>query len=146
MVYDTIDGNKIKQLYLMTATDDANYKSFGFDTNLTGVEGKSSENNSGTLYNQVTVEKDGAYYETLSAGEVFSGLSGYLALSENKTDYIVTNASYLEMPYYVTYDGIKVTGDQKLKVYLRNTTFNEWKLPGIIKSAQSAAITATVEE
>lgn len=146
VVYDTIDGKKIKQLYLMSATDDENYKSIGFDTTLTGITDKKSEKVAGSLYDQVTVNKDGQEdaYETLSANTVF-GLSGYLALSENKTDYIVTNASYLEMPYYVTYDGIKVTGDQKLKVYLRNTTFNDWKLPGIIKTVQSATITATEE-
>lgn len=146
VVYDTIDSKKIKQLYLMTATDDQNYKAVGFETTLTGIVGKSSEKVAGSLYDQVTVNKEGqeGVYQTLSANTVF-GLSGYLALSENKTDYIVTNASYLEMPYYVTYDGIKVTGNQKLKVYLRNATFNDWKLPGIIKSVQSATITATEE-
>lgn len=146
VVYDTIDGNKIKQLYLMTATDDQNYESVGFDTTLTGMD-KSSEKVAASLYNQVTVNKEGQEeaYATLSADTVFD-LSGYLAFSESKTDYIKTNASYLEMPYYVTYDGIKVTGDQKLKVYLRNTTYNDWKLPGIIKTVQSAEITAAVEE
>src|SRR5699024_7335987 len=85
VVYDTIDGNKIKQLYLMTATDDQNYNSVGFDTTLTGIEGKTAEDISGTLYDQVTVNKEGqeGAYDTLSASEVFN-LTGYLAISGNK--------------------------------------------------------------
>lgn len=145
VVYDTIDGNKIKQLYLMTATDDQNYNSVGFDTTLTGIEGKTAEDISGTLYDQVTVNKEGqeGAYDTLSASEVFN-LTGYLAISGNKTDYIVKNANYIEKPYWVTLDGVKVTGDQNLKVYLRNTTYKDgWKLPGITKTAQTAVPTVS---
>ena len=145
VVYDTIDGNKIKQLYLMTATDDQNYNAVGFDTTLTGIEGKTAEDISGTLYDQVTVNKEGqeGAYDTLSASEVFN-LTGYLAISGNKTDYIVKNANYIEKPYWVTLDGVKVTGDQNLKVYLRNTTYKDgWKLPGITKTVQTAVPTVT---
>lgn len=146
VVYDTISGNKITQLYLMTATDDNNYDHVGFDTTLTGMD-QGSENVAAPLYNQVTVHKEGQddAYATLSANTVF-GLSGCLAFSENKTNYIKTNANYLEMPYYVTYDGIKVTGDQKLKVYLMNATYKNWQLPGIMKITQNATITATFKE
>ena len=93
----------------------------------------------------MTVKKDGVDYQTLNAETVFSDLdSGYLAISANKPEYIVRNANYVEKPYWVTLDGVKVTGNQNLKVYLRNTTYKDgWKLPGITKTAQTAVPTVS---
>lgn len=148
VVYDTHAGNQIVKLYLMTATDDENYKEVGFDMTLTKMQSiDSSEIVSGSLYDKVTVNKEGQEgdYATLSAQTVF-GVDGYLAMSENKDAYIVKNASYVEVPYFVTLDGIKVTGDQKQKVMLMNTTYKDWKLPGIIKQTQKSTITCTAVE
>lgn len=150
IVYDKIDNNQIVQLYLITATDDQNYSSAGFDVTLNGItvgdnENSNSEVVAASLFDQVTVKKDGQDYQTLDAETVFSDLeSGYLAISANKLEYIVPNANYVEKPYWVTLDGVKVTGNQNLKVYLRNTTYKEgWKLPGITKTAQTAVPTVT---
>lgn len=138
VVYDTHANNQIVDLYLLTATDDANYSSVGFDVTGTAVT-NSPEDVSGTLYAQVEVERNGTHYETLEALDKF-GVSGYLALSETKDSYIKANQNYTQIPYFVTLDGVKVTGNQKLKVYLRDTTYNGWKLPGITKIAQSKEI------
>lgn len=149
VVYDTINNNQIVQLYLMTATDDQNYSYTGFDVTLNGItvgnDGNSDNVVVDSLSDQVTVKKDGQDYQTLDAETVFSDLeSGYLAISANKPEYIVRNANYVEKPYWVTLDGVKVTGDQNLKVYLRNTTYKDgWKLPGITKTAQTAVPTVT---
>lgn len=146
IVYDTIDNNQIVQLYLITATDDRNYSSVGYDVTLNGITVGNNENSDvvvASLSDQVTVKKDGQDYQTLNVETVFSDLdSGYLAISANKSEYIVRNANYVEKPYWVTLDGVKVTGNQNLKVYLRNTTYKEgWKLPGITKTAQTAVPT-----
>lgn len=149
IVYDTIDNNQIVQLYLITATDDQNYSYAGFDVTLNGITVGDNENFDNVVVNslsdQVTVKKDGQNHQTLNAKTVFSDLdSGYLAISANKPEYIVRNANYIEKPYWVTCDGVKVTGNQNLKVYLRNTTYKEgWKLPGITKTAQTAVPTVT---
>lgn len=142
VVYDTIDDNNIKKLYLITATDDNNYDSVGFDMSLSAGITDVDEITDLGLVNQVTVNKEGQdnAYDVLTANRVFGLSSGYLAVSEKST-YIVKNANYVEKPYWVTLDGVKVTGNQNLKVYLRNTTYNNWKLPGITKSTLTAVPT-----
>lgn len=140
VVYDTHDGNQIVDLYLLTATDDANYSSVGFEVSGTAVNSGSSPVASEGLYNEVVVKKNGqTYKEPLTASEMF-GVNGLLALSDTTWDNIAEDANYVEIPYFVTLDDVKVTGNQDLKVYLRNATFQSWKLPGITKIAQSKDI------
>lgn len=144
VVYDTIDNNQIVQLYMLTATDDDNYKSVGF--NATGTKNIDPANETGIaakLYDQMIVSKEGLEepYQTLTPNEVF-GVSGYLAASGNKGNYIAENGIYTQVPYYVTLDGVTVTGCQKLKVCLRDTTFTDWKQPGITKLALKSTISA----
>lgn len=143
VVYDTHNENKIVNLYLLTATDDANYSSVGFDVTGTAVSNSTEDVSLTTdrLYEMVKVTKDGAEYQTFTPTQVFEEIpAGLLALSTEKADYIQANANYVEAPYFVTLDGVKVTGNQNLKVYLRDTTYNGWKLPGITKIAQSKDI------
>lgn len=144
VVYDTIDNNKIVQLYMLTAVDDENYKSVGFNaTNTKNIDPENETGIAANLYNRMIVNKEGIDepYQALTSSEVF-GVSGYLAASGNKKNYIVKNGIYTQVPYYVTLDDVTVTGCQKLKVYLRDTTFQEWKIPGITKLAQKATISA----
>lgn len=141
VVYDTHDSNQIVDLYLLTATDDANYSSVGFD--VTGTAANEIVTlTTDRLYEKVEVRRDGALYQTLEPTEVFKEIpAGLLALSTEKSDYIVEKANYVEAPYFVTLDGVKVTGNQNLKVYLRNCHYVDgWKLPGITKIAQSKDI------
>ncbi|MDM8247275.1 InlB B-repeat-containing protein [Lacrimispora saccharolytica] len=144
VVYDTIDNNQIVQLYMLTAMDDENYRSVGF--NATGTKNIDPANETGIaaeLYDQMIVDKEGydTPYQTLTPSDIF-GVSGYLAASGNKDNYIVENGIYTQVPYYVTLDGVTVTGCQKLKVCLRDTTFNDWKQPGITKLALKSTISA----
>ena len=142
VVYDTHDSNQIVDLYLLTATDDANYSSVGFD--VTGTAANEIVTlTTDSLYDTVEVNKEGLTdpYDTLTAHDVFGVPDGLLALSEPKAEYIQANANYVEAPYFVTLDGVKVTGNQNLKVYLRNCHYVDgWKLPGITKIAQSKDI------
>ena len=142
VVYDTHDGNQIVGLYLLTATDDANYSSVGFDVTGSGIVDDYEQLGTDRLYEKVEVRRDGALYQTLEPTEVFKEIpAGLLALSTEKSDYIVEKANYVEAPYFVTLDGVKVTGNQNLKVYLRNCHYVDgWKLPGITKIAQSKDI------
>ena len=146
VVYDTHDGNQIVNLYLLTATDDANYSSVGFDVTGSGIVDDYEQLGTDRLYEKVEVRRDGALYQTLEPTKVFKAIpAGLLALSTEKSDYIVEKANYVEAPYFITLDGVKVTGNQNLKVYLRNATFQSWKLPGITKIAQSKDIVNGVE-
>ena len=142
VVYDTHDGNQIVDLYLLTATDDANYSSVGFDVTGSGIDDDYEQLGTDRLYEKVEVRRDGALYQTLEPTKVFKAIpAGLLALSTEKSDYIVEKANYVEAPYFITLDGVKVTGNQNLKVYLRNCTYvPDWKLPGITKIAQSKDI------
>lgn len=141
VVYDTSDNNSIKKLYLMTATDDANYSKVGFNTtNTTG--GIPERDIDGALYEEVKVSKVGEEYDTLTSNNVFN-IDGCMAASDDIAEkYVIENGTYTEIPYFVTLDGVKVTGNQKLKVYLRDTTYTNWKKPGITKLAQKATISA----
>lgn len=143
VVYDTHNENKIVNLYLLTATDDANYSSVGFEVTGTAVNSGSSPVASEGLYNEVVVKKNGQIYnDPLTASDMF-GVNGLLALSDTTWDNIAENANYVEIPYFVTLDGVKVTGNQDLKVYLRDCTYvPDWKRPGITKIALSSEITA----
>ena len=149
VVYDTHNENKIVNLYLLTATDDANYSSVGFEVTGTAVSNSTEDVSLTTdrLYEMVKVTKDGAEYQTFTPTQVFEEIpAGLLALSTEKADYIQANANYVEAPYFVTLDGVKVTGNQNLKVYLRNCHYVDgWKLPGITKIAQSKDIVNGVE-
>ena len=126
---------------MLTATDDANYQEVGFEVSGTAAN-ETVWLTTDRLYEKVEVRRDGALYQTLEPTEVFKEIpAGLLALSTEKSDYIVEKANYVEAPYFVTLDGVKVTGNQNLKVYLRNCTYvPDWKLPGITKIAQSKDI------
>ena len=142
IVYDTRAKNQIKKLYLMTAADDTNYADVYFK-----VE-KTSSITGGTvgsdLYQKmVPVTGTSTPPSPLDVEKVFDiTTGGYLAVSANKTDFIVNNGIYTEVPYFETLDGVTVTGVQKLRVYLRNTKFtppdensDHWARPGITKVA-----------
>ena len=189
VVYDMNNNDTITQLYLMTAVDDDNYKSVGFDvTDKSGMSNNENEvvvaydedsDTMNVLNDDIKVVKKGSsadcdcggtdftvskseddsdevievvyhYHDTLTASGVFNedndedGLQvGYLTISENLESYIATNAIYTQTPYFVTPDGCKVTSFQAQKVYLRNTTFMNWKLPGIFKVNQTAEVKIT---
>ncbi len=139
-VYDTVDTDadgyfQIKKLYQMTATDDGNYKQVGFD-----VTTSSGINDSGTYTadycwgEKIFIKKDGVDLPALTATDIVSGHTGYIAAREIN-NYIKKNAYYREIPYHVTLDNVKVTSVKRLIVYVRNTRWKDWTKPGMTKVA-----------
>ena len=147
IVYDTRAKNKnqIKKLYLMTAADDTNYADVYFKVeNTSGISDAAKVKS--TIFD-AAIDVVGSGVSTpvkpLTTQKVFDLKNGYLA-AVNKSDYIVNQGIYTEVPYFETLDGVTVTGVQKLRVYLRDTTFYptevqndpyHWTAPGITKVA-----------
>ncbi len=138
VVYDTHDKDadgyyQIKKLYQMTATDDANYGSVGFE-----VTTSSGINNSGSFGSefwgaQIDVKKDGEDYATLTASMLVTDHTGLIASRDITGKYIVANAYYRLLPFFVTPDNVKVTSVRRMMVYVRNTRWKDWTKPGMNK-------------
>ena len=148
IVYDTRADNQIKKLYLMTAADDTNYKDIYFKIeNPTGITAEKVnheifDTEIDIIGGGKSVDPDTNPLTAVDAFRVFDLPGGYLASSDNLTSFIGENNIYTEVPYFVTLDGVTVTGVQKLRVYLRNTKFtppdgnaDHWARPGITKVA-----------
>lgn len=147
VVYDERDVDsagyyQIKQLFAMTATDDANYKSVGFDITTSAGINDSGSHEADFWGAKVTVNKAGQAtpYAELTAGDVVKDHTGLIAGKDVTKDpsYIVKNAYYREIPYYITLDNVKVTSLRRTIVYDRNTRWLNWTKPGMTK------LTATI--
>ena len=147
VVYDERDADsagyyQIKQLFAMTATDDANYKSVGFDITTSAGINDSGSHEADFWGAKVTVNKAGQAtpYAELTAGDVVKDHTGLIAGKDVTKDpsYIVKNAYYREIPYYITLDNVKVTSLRRTIVYDRNTRWLNWTKPGMTK------LTATI--
>lgn len=123
------DDHPLKQLCLVTAVDDSNYINVGFD--VIGSDGIDNDARIGaTGYTTWTVQyKNGTERVTYSVKDVFDKNQqlpgGYLAITE-KHGYIIEGATYVERPYFVTPDGVKVWGTKWMKVYLGDATYTKW--------------------
>lgn len=136
VVYDNYASNKpIKTLYLVTATDDINYLEVGLSVTGTGKISSKETDVTTVAQNTWHVKKKGpVQYDSFTSKKVFGPKCvGYLAVSESKDAYVSADSTYVETPYFVTPDGVKVNGTQRMKVYLGNATFTEWTGPGITK-------------
>ncbi|MBR3172065.1 MAG: VWA domain-containing protein, partial [Lachnospiraceae bacterium] len=147
VVYDERDADsagyyQIKQLFAMTATDDANYKSVGFDITTSAGINDSGSHEADFWGAKVTVNKAGQAtpYAELTAGDVVKDHTGLIAGKDVTKDpsYIVKNAYYREIPYYITLDNVKVTSLRRTIVNDRNTRWLNWTKPGMTK------LTATI--
>ena len=133
---DGKDFYQVVKLYMLSLTDDGNYKETGFDTFAKG----SAE---GTAYpaafawgNQIDVKQNGATIDTLYASSVVDGKTGMISAADVTTNpnYIVTDNYYRQTPYHITPDNVKVTSIKRMVVYVRNTRFNtDWIKPGMTK-------------
>ena len=142
VVYDTHDVvdncMQVKKLYLMSLTDDGNYKSVGFDVtlsaNLTKKNIDGGQKKAEWWSTKIDVNKLGNTIDTLYATSIQENYHGLIFANDVK-EYILSNAYYREIPYWITPDEVKVTGKKQMVVMLKTTRFNEWNKPGMTKSA-----------
>ena len=136
VVYDIVDNNTIKQLYTITAVDDANYKEAGF---YDGSKDSSSTNLSATI--KIT-QKGSTKVTTLTAKGIFNDKeypdNAAIKLPRGYLTSIATefSADFDMQPYFKTLDGVKVYGVTNRTVLPGDGTFVDdgngvGKLPGI---------------
>ena len=116
---DTKDD--VNHLYLMINTDDQNYKETGCTVMLqeAGITSFTTKTVVTDLTEQFVVNKlhDGST-DTFTA-ETKYGTTGYIGIAK-ADDLIKENAKYIQLPYWITPDGIKVTAAQVLQVSIGN--------------------------
>ena len=106
--YDNVDpGKPIRRMYMITATDDANYTSAG-----SVIDPGTSETKAETKSLLVRISKPDGSTETLTAASLFGGLTppvtrGYLFWSDISS-YIGTGLKYT--PCWTTLDGVLIQG------------------------------------
>ena len=126
-VYDEYSANHdLKQLYMITDTDDKNYNEVGIQCQKTTDDKKTT-----TLYASIRVNKAGqsTVYETLTAKNLCTKITafgsvprGYLAYWQTNA-LIQNNAEYKMLPYWKTLDGVTVTGISNRTVSIGNATY-----------------------
>ena len=128
IVYDERANNAIKKLFMITATDDANYTQAGF---YDGSKDSSSTKLASTI--KITNEAYPDKSVTLTAKTAFKKYNvprGYLTSIQNSFD-----SDFDMRPYFKTLDGVKVYGVTNRTVKPGDKTFVDnggvGKLPGI---------------
>ena len=125
-------GYKVIDLFLMTAVDDDNYKTVGY--NVTGMRSVTDETTSDTvdaLTDVFKVTKNGEKYEDVTSQSAF-GVDGKLQVTE-KEAYIKSGAQFKAVAYWTTMDGVTVTGVKRMTGILGNAYYFNWATPGIRK-------------
>lgn len=123
LVYDDIaDPKTAEDLYLLSATDDKNYKNFGLQVTSTlakdGYEQVKSYTLSFKLQQKVNVDE----ITTITAKSAFGVSNGYLGVWDAGVE-LEENNSFTFTPYVVTPDGVKVTGTTSRTVYAGDVTY-----------------------
>lgn len=127
-VYSTYYGNALRRLYLVTALDDKNYQQVGFIVNGTDNGAWEQEVNDTNVYETVTeVRAEGQQSRTLGLSYFFNNTleTGYLNIQQY-LDYSVDDMAgktFTMQPYFVTMDGVKVTGVTLRTVDTGNGTY-----------------------
>lgn len=147
-VYNKKQNNKLKFVYLVTAIDDTNYRQVGFDIDSGAAKKEQEVKGDATVYQSFVVDNsaDDSYSKgasaTYSLTKFFPKLTtGYLNVQKyNSEAYtgLEPNTAFTMVPYYVTMDGVKVTGTVSRHVDTRNGT-------GIKASGGILATDTTVE-
>jgi hypothetical protein len=133
-------GYKLISMFLMTVVDDANYNEVGYGVNgIKNITSETSGSDKDALTETFTITKEGQPYQELTSQSVFK-LSGLLLLQQ-KDGYIMSNAQFQDVPYWITPDNVTVTGATQLKGILGNAYYYEWQTPGIRKTSSSVNIT-----
>lgn len=108
--------NQLKGIYQVTAIDDLNYQFVGFDSTEDAAAGSQAVTEN-TVYENITVMKRTSWaseevkkYEHYTLQSFFTDLkTGYLGVRKY-TGSVESNQTITFTPYFVTPDGVKVTG------------------------------------
>lgn len=148
-VYDEVaPSHDLKRLYMITDTDDKNYDEVGIL-----CQDTTDDRNTKTLYASIKVNKDGqdTVYETLTAKNLsqvkvtdFGSVPrGYLANWDTRS-LIAANKEYLMLPYWITLDGVTVTGVSNRTVSIGDATYKvDGSTGGLSVSHETVPSTAT---
>lgn len=118
---NTNPKNLLKEIYLVTAVDDQNYSFVGHD-----VAGSNYiEAVNGNVYDTITVKQKVSWNSdqytttTYQMGNFFPGISGYLNAQQYQGA-VEANQTFSFTPFWVTLDGVKVTGVKTREVNTNN--------------------------
>ena len=139
-VYNTYYGNQVTQVHLVTAIDDINYQYVGF---IVESEDKAAEVNDNTVYESIGIIRDGELAEEKTLAEFFPALSDGLLHSLEYTGNIGAEQEFAFTPFFVTPDGVKVTGVKTRTVDMGNGTFDNGVAPGLSVSDENVPSTVS---
>ena len=139
-VYNTYYGNQVTQVHLVTAIDDTNYQYVGF---IVESEDKAAEVNDNTVYESIGIIRDGELAEEKTLAEFFPALSDGLLHSLEYTGNIGAEQEFAFTPFFVTPDGVKVTGVKTRTVDMGDGTFTNGTAPGLQVSDKDVVSTAS---
>ena len=118
VVYDTqTDPYDVKGLYLISATDDKNYREFGI------VEDNYDRIRDYTLAFTFQYSDGTGRRETITAKTAFGVPTGYLGVW-NATDNLTQNATFVYHAYVVTPDGVTVDGFKTRTINTGDMTYD----------------------
>ena len=120
VVYDKYQDNKVKQLYLISATDDKNYQKFGIEEWVDGY----SQFREFALAFTFQQGNDVDTRETITARTAFGVPTGYLGVWDADVQLKEENVFSFNA-YVVTPDGVKVTGHLKRTIHTGDLTYDE---------------------
>lgn len=118
VVYDTyVEPNTAEDLYLISATDDKNYKDFGLLAENTYTQEKEF-----ALSFAVQQQINGGSKTVITAKTAFGVPTGYLGVWHAGEE-LTTDNSFTFSPYVVTLDGVTVYGTTTRTVYAGDVTY-----------------------
>ena len=136
----------VKQIHLISFTDDKNYKSVGFTVNANPKDlAPTTVPFWGT---EITIQKMGTTTDTIDVtNRLYKDHIGAVVL-QCADSMMQNNAYYREIPYQITLDGVKVTSIRQMTVLVNDLTFNppEGSNPGWIKPGMTKATVAKKPE
>lgn len=122
-IYNTYYGNQVRAVYMVTAIDDPNYQLVGFE--VAGVDSPETLVEDETVYQVIEVTRAGEHYQTLTPASFFGTNVDAESLLHVQpySGTIAANESFVFTPFFVTPDGVKVTGVTERTVNFGNGTY-----------------------
>ena len=122
-IYNTYYGNQVRAVYMVTAIDDPNYRLVGFE--VAGADSPEALVEDETVYQEIVVTRAGEHYQTLTPASFFGTNVDAESLLHVQpyTGTIAAGGSFVFTPFFVTPDGVKVTGVTERTVNFGNGTY-----------------------
>ena len=122
-IYNTYYGNQVRAVYMVTAIDDTNYRLVGFE--VAGADSPKALVEDETVYQEIEVTRAGKHYQTLTPASFFGTNVDAESLLHVQpyTGTIAAGGSFVFTPFFVTPDGVKVTGVTERTVNFGNGTY-----------------------